>query len=396
VQRHAVFLSHHGFATLPLQTPWVRELLEKDPKPLLAEMRLLTPGGTVFGGADALLEIARKFWWARAVRWIACYPGVKPILRKAYGWIARHRYCFGECTITPARRNTGRVGGFLKWAPFVGFPIAAGALGRNLPGVVLMGLMGAALFTGAKWVTLFRGRDAKLSVTLFRLLAYFFFWPGMDARAFLSLKPTSNPSLLEWAGALTKTLFGVALIWMAVPAVPMTHPLCRGWVGMLGIVFLLHFGFFHLLSLFWHAFGFYAKPIMNAPAAATSLSKFWSGHWNRAFSDLMRDNFLPPLHRRFGKRATVLSVFLISGLCHEVMISLPAHGGYGLPTLYFGIQGAGILFERGVVGHRLGLGHGRKGWCFTLALTAMPAFWLFHPLFVRNVILPLLHVIGAT
>jgi predicted DCC family thiol-disulfide oxidoreductase YuxK len=397
VQKHAVFLAHHGFSTLPLQTPWVRELLQTSPTPLLAEMRLLASEGTVFGGANALLEIAQKIWWVRPARWVAYFPGVKPLLRKAYGWIARNRYCFGECEITPTHKHkSDRFLGLVKWAPFVGLPIAAGACGWKLPGIVLMGLMGVALFTGAKWITLFCKRDARYPITPFRLFAYFFVWPGMDARAFLGLKMAAKSSWREWAGAVSKTLFGAAIIWIAVPIIPITQPLCRGWVGMVGIVFLLHFGIFHLLSLFWRAFGFNAKPIMNVPAAATSLSKFWSGHWNRAFSDLMRDNFFPPLHRRFGKRMAVLIVFLISGLCHEAMISLPAHGGYGLPTLYFGIQGAGILFERGVAGRRPGLARGWRGWCFTFVLTAVPAFWLFHPFFVRNVILPLLHVVGAT
>ena len=34
--------------------------------------------------------------------------------------------------------------------------------------------------------------------------------------------------------------------------------------------------------------------------------------------------------------------------------------------------------------------------CFTIIITAAPAFWLFHPPFINNVILPMLHAIGAT
>jgi hypothetical protein len=28
-------------------------------------------------------------------------------------------------------------------------------------------------------------------------------------------------------------------------------------------------------------------------------------------------------------------------------------------------------------------------------VTAGPAYWLFHPIFIRNVILPMLHALGA-
>ena len=41
----------------------------------------------------------------------------------------------------------------------------------------------------------------------------------------------------------------------------------------------------------------------------------------------------------------------------------------------------------------------RRGWLrgrlFTLAIVAAPAFWLFHPPFVRRVILPFMQAIGA-
>jgi alginate O-acetyltransferase complex protein AlgI len=92
----------------------------------------------------------------------------------------------------------------------------------------------------------------------------------------------------------------------------------------------------------------------------------------------------------------VLGVFILSGLIHDLVISLPARGGYGLPTLYFAIQGCGLVFERSTLGQRVGLGRGPRGRIFALGFTAGPAFWLFHPPFIRNVILPMLKAIGAT
>ena len=81
-----------------------------------------------------------------------------------------------------------------------------------------------------------------------------------------------------------------------------------------------------------------------------------------------------------------------------MVITIPARGGYGLPTAYFLLQGLGLLLERSVAGVRLGLGVGTgiRGRLYAIALVVGPAYWLFPPVFVRNVILPMLHAIGAT
>ena len=92
----------------------------------------------------------------------------------------------------------------------------------------------------------------------------------------------------------------------------------------------------------------------------------------------------------------MLLVFVISGLIHDLVISLPARGGYGLPTAYFLIQAAGVMIERTPWAKRLGAGRGFRGWVFTALIVAGPAFWLFHPAFVRNIALPMLHAIGGT
>jgi hypothetical protein len=94
--------------------------------------------------------------------------------------------------------------------------------------------------------------------------------------------------------------------------------------------------------------------------------------------------------------AAFCAVFAVSGLLHEIVITLLAHGGYGLPTAYFLLQATGVLFERSQAGRRLGLGDGWKGWCFVALVAGLPAFGLFPPVFIRNVILPMLHAIGVS
>jgi hypothetical protein len=78
-----------------------------------------------------------------------------------------------------------------------------------------------------------------------------------------------------------------------------------------------------------------------------------------------------------------------------LVISLPPHGGYGFPTLFFVIQAAGLQAERSRFGQAVGLGHGLRGWLFTALVVLLPAYGLFHPPFLRKVIVPFMKAVGA-
>jgi alginate O-acetyltransferase complex protein AlgI len=97
----------------------------------------------------------------------------------------------------------------------------------------------------------------------------------------------------------------------------------------------------------------------------------------------------------FGPGAGLLAGFLFSGLVHELVISVPAAGGYGGPTLFFGLQAAGLLFERSGLGRSLGLGEGWRGWAFTMLLLVLPMYVLFHPPFMVKVVVPFMAMLGA-
>jgi predicted DCC family thiol-disulfide oxidoreductase YuxK len=86
-------LESRGFGLAPLQSPRVRALLNIPEEGLLREMRLLTADGTVLGGADVLLHLARNIWWAWPVFALAHLPGVRRLLASAYRSFARNRNC---------------------------------------------------------------------------------------------------------------------------------------------------------------------------------------------------------------------------------------------------------------------------------------------------------------
>ena len=95
----------------------------------------------------------------------------------------------------------------------------------------------------------------------------------------------------------------------------------------------------------WQSVGVNAKAIMSAPLRSTSLGEFWGKRWNLGFRQLAHELIFRPLHRSLGADAAGFLVFVASGLIHDLVISLPARGGYGLPTIYFLLQGTGMTIE---------------------------------------------------
>jgi predicted DCC family thiol-disulfide oxidoreductase YuxK len=86
-------MRRHGLAVAPLQDSRVGALLGLSPQELLRSIRYLSTNGTRYSGADALVALAREFWWARPVVWMSQIPGGARVLRAGYGWVARQRKC---------------------------------------------------------------------------------------------------------------------------------------------------------------------------------------------------------------------------------------------------------------------------------------------------------------
>jgi Membrane bound O-acyl transferase family len=282
------------------------------------------------------------------------------------------------------------------WIPLLVLPAASIALRSQLAPWVFMWTLAIAIFFGCKWQSWWDARIATANGSFGRTLGYLFAWPGMDAESFLDPRRHSQrPKVSAWVSASMKTVAGGVVLWGVARRVPEGHELLAGWVGMLGMILVLHFGTFHLLALAWQSAGVDARPIMQAPLSATSLSDFWGRRWNLGFRQLTHRLIFEPARTGGGVVAAILLSFFASGLIHDLVISFPAGGGYGLPTGYFVLQGLGVLFERSALGKRVGFGSGVRGWLFVAICAGVPAFILFHPLFVSRVILPFLEAIGA-
>jgi alginate O-acetyltransferase complex protein AlgI len=281
--------------------------------------------------------------------------------------------------------------------PLLVLPLVALLLKAHVAAWIFMWVMAFALYFGCKWLTYRQAICRGLRPRPARAVAYLLAWPGMDGTSFLDARANPvKPPMTEWLFAVAKMSAGVILLWIIARLRLPGHPVSAGWTGMIGVVFILHFGLFHLLSLFWRQAGITATPVMQNPILATSLAEFWGRRWNTAFNELAFQFTFRPLRRITTPSIATLLVFGLSGLIHEMVISVPAGGGYGLPSLYFLIQGCGVVIERSGFGRTVGLGRSLYGWLFTLFITVAPVFMLFHPTFITQVILPMLNAIGAT
>src|SRR5690606_6961045 len=120
-----------------------------------------------------------------------------------------------------------------------------------------------------------------------------------------------------------------------------------GWAAwlcmMIAASVILHFGIFNLMAALWQWRGIDATPLFRAPLKSRTLAEFWSRRWNLAFSEMTALVIFQPISKRLGRAAATMAAFVFSGLLHEMVISWPVGRGYGLPTLYFIIQGMVVL-----------------------------------------------------
>jgi hypothetical protein len=299
--------------------------------------------------------------------------------------------------VAQAPRSAPTMPWWQGWIPLAVLPwIVVLFAPDDWPPWAVMWTLAFTIFCGCKWLTW--RRTPVDGVPPWRHAAYLLLWPGLDPAAFLGPRSSSaarRPASREWLFAVVKLLIGLSLLYGVVRWVPTEYPYLTGWVGMVGTIMVLHFGSFHLLSYFWRSVGMNARPLMHAPLTSVSLGEFWGRRWNTAFRDLTHRFLFRPLTARLGARGAVLAGFVFSGIVHDVVISVPAGGGYGGPSLFFMLQALGILAERSRAGKQIGLGKGWRGGLFAMLLLVLPAPLLFHPPFVERIVVPFLGAIGA-
>lgn len=256
-----------------------------------------------------------------------------------------------------------------------------------------MWLVAVTVFGTCKLLTFFR---ITKTVDSKDACNYLFLEPGLNAKRFFSdSQGPSLPTRLEWLKGVGFIIAGLHCVWQVSS---MTFSISQSFaatVGMVGVVFILHFGLLDLLSMWQRMQGFHSTALMNDPWKAGSVSDFWS-RWNTGFRDFSRQMIFYPLVKRKQAHLGLWLTFLFSGLIHDLVISFPARGGYGGPTVYFLIQALAIDLERSRLGKRWCLTSSWYRWLWTLVVILGPAALLFHQPFRENIVLPMLHDLGAT
>ena len=249
------------------------------------------------------------------------------------------------------------------------------------------------LFVASKWLTCRSAARCLGDVPLRRRLCYWLLWPGMDAPAFLGPRLARRPAGREWLAAAGKTFGGALLVGWVARCIPTEDWFWRDWAVLVGLGLLGPFGVLHLVALAWCAAGVEARPIMDRPFVAISLTEFWGRRWNLASRDVAHDFVFRPLVRRVGVGTAVAATFLFSGLTHELALSVPAMGGFGWPTTYFLLQLAGVRAERSGLGTCVGCA-GWRGRLFCWVVTVSPAYAVFHRPLMDRVVFPALGSMG--
>ncbi len=278
-----------------------------------------------------------------------------------------------------------------SWLVTAACSIAGTVLAWSEPAGVRMLALVLPLFFGMKIVCHAASRRAGgPRLGFWRWASFTFGWPGMDPARFARAHPKGPAGWRRlaafgalWSACGVGLLFGARLLWTAGQAVPATV------AALVALSLMLHFGLFGLLAALWRRVGFDADRLFLAPLASTSLTEFWGRRWNVPFIEMVRLSVYAPLVGRFGASWASLAAFLISGLFHELAVSVPAQGGYGLPFAYFLLHAALLATER----RRRAGGSSQRGWVnrtWTLAWVALPAPLLFHPWFVKAIVWPLL------
>lgn len=182
-----------------------------------------------------------------------------------------------------------------------------------------------------------------------RGLAYLAVYPGLSADLAFVRDPrprrragaaTALAGTFEMAGAcLVATLAARAGVF-AAGAWP------AAWARMASLMFLLD-GAFRLGRGALAAGGFRAEVLSRAPWAAADLADFWGRRWNLLVARTLGTEVYGPLRRGVGRVAATLAAFLVSGLYHEALFTLPVPHEVGGHTAFFLLHGAAILTTQG-------------------------------------------------
>lgn len=280
----------------------------------------------------------------------------------------------------------------LAWGIIISTTIFSVLISQDKPALYRMIAIVSLQLVSMKSIVMVETYSGKPQLTIFQWLCFATTWFGMRPKLFETLAAKS----LDGIGALlfksiSRIAFGFFLLYLSVQieAFYGYSFYTSGLLMLAGISFILHFGILNLSTLFWRFFGVDLSELFIAPYKSKSLKEFWGKRWNMAFSEMTALIIYKPLIGKLGRATAMISAFLVSGILHEIAISLPVEAGYGFPLLFFVVHAIGMILERQVGWVKRIVAHNiyARIWVYAWLLLPMPL--LFHSSFLELVIIPL-------
>ena len=250
--------------------------------------------------------------------------------------------------------------------------------------VMLFGIL--AMFFCIKSIVCLESQFAGYKrLNFLQYLCFTLGWLGMRPYLFSTLgnKPIAGGGRIMLHGII-RIIIGLGLIATGI-SIFETSGLTATLFFLIGLSLVLHFGISRIQTGFWRLLGVNAQILFREPFKSKSLGEFWSFRWNLAFSEMTTIALLRPLKPVLSDHLAVLFCFVLSGVFHEIAISVPVNAGYGLPTLYFLIHGLMISLENKTFFKNLSIA-GKRIW--TIFWLIVPAPLLFHLPFIKGIVWP--------
>jgi alginate O-acetyltransferase complex protein AlgI len=252
----------------------------------------------------------------------------------------------------------------------------------------------ATTFTAMKVIAVAEGyKGKKLTLTFKQWVVFASGWAGMRAQPFETFGGPALPNAWPMVRfGISRIIAGFVFIAIAHGIVALhlnsvlTYMLVSAFL-LVGLSLILHFGLLSISAGMWRLHGANTYLLFRQPAKALSLNEFWSKRWNIAFSEMTSVAIFRPLKNRTGAPWALMLAFAFSGLLHELALSVPVNSGYGLPMLYFIIQGLLVLLERVLINNNSLFLKNKliaRVWVFFWLVIPMPL--LFHEQFIKQVV----------
>jgi hypothetical protein len=292
---------------------------------------------------------------------------------------------------------------FLAWPSLLFWLMLTGALFfKATPIFKMLAMIVVTLNAMKTIVTAISYQSVTFKLSFLQWVAFSTGWVGMRAQAFERLFGKSLPGTWQLIkNGLIRVLIGVALLLLAptltkLPVDTRTLFIVTSGIMLVGLSLILHFGALSISAGVWRFFGADTYLLFRQPAKSNSLVEFWGRRWNLAFIEMLSIAVLRPLKAKIGNTTAIFLSFLLSGLLHEVAITLPVSAGFGMPTLYFIIQGCAVAAEKKMEKQSITLLKNKliaKLW--VLFWLIAPIYFLFPSPFIEQVVWPLANLNGV-